>query len=350
MDQILKIKDIEEPAELPSMQVETSDKQIVEIEEPIVRMSAYLVANLDDVPAEPIPLKEVSSRTLNHVLKWCRKHVKDPVDIYECEEESNGYGFQPVGERYRWRRRFVVIPKWDNEFFGALDNGTLFSLVNAAHLLQVKKLLDMSCQVVANLLRNKSAEQIRKDFHVKGDGLDDVDDDDIHLESIDTSRSGRCFPNFYRRQLHFAAMTVQTDSELANFQQAKSLLFKWNLQFDRAEKYLRQFALVDFTDLKMIYSVQAPIASVIPVWFIALACCHYFWAGSTALSYALLSLYANICILFIAFLFTVVQLHEAHMSGLVLFAIQYITIIELYGFVWLGNIMTEMILSGEIPL
>lgn len=190
-------------------------------------------------------------------------------------------------------------------------------------------------------------------------------------------------------------MTVQTDSELANFQQAKSLLFKWNLQFDRAEKYLRQFALVilafsltacalvisnpgfeenygfpalitlgiyfvvflfgfscqvDFTDLKMIYSVQAPIASVIPVWFIALACCHYFWAGSTALSYALLSLYANICILFIAFLFTVVQLHEAHMSGLVLFAIQYITIIELYGFVWLGNIMTEMILSGEIPL
>ncbi len=39
-------------------------------------------------------------------------------------------------------------------------------------------------------------------------------------------------------------MTVQTDSELANFQQAKSLLFKWNLQFDRAEKYLRQFALV----------------------------------------------------------------------------------------------------------
>ncbi len=50
----------------------------------------------------------------------------------------------------------------------------------------------------------------------------------------------------------------------------------------------------------MIYSVQAPIASVIPVWFIALACCHYFWAGSTALSYALLSLYANICILFIA--------------------------------------------------
>ncbi|XP_017492482.1 PREDICTED: S-phase kinase-associated protein 1-like [Rhagoletis zephyria] len=194
MDQILKIKDIEEPAELPSMQVETSDKQIVEIEEPIVRMSAYLVANLEDVPAEPIPLKEVSSRTLNHVLKWCRKHVKDPVDIYECEEESNGYGFQPVGERYRWRRRFVVIPKWDNEFFGALDNGTLFSLVNAAHLLQVKKLLDMSCQVVANLLRNKSAEQIRKDFHVKGDGLDDVDDDDIHLESIDTSRSGRCFP------------------------------------------------------------------------------------------------------------------------------------------------------------
>lgn len=38
------------------------------------------------------------------------------------------------------------------------------------------------------------------------------------------------------------------------------------------------------------------------------------------------------------------------MSGLVLFTIQYITIIELYGFVWLGNIMTEMILSGEIPL
>lgn len=194
MDQIIKIKDMEEPREMPSIQVETSDKQIMEIEEPIVRMSAYLVANMGEVPAEPIPLKEVTSRTMNHVLKWCRKHVNDPVDIYESDEESESYGFQPIGERYRWRRRFVVIPKWDNDFFGAVNHDILFSIVNAAHYLQIKKLLDMSCQVVANMLRNKNPEQIRKDFHVKGDVLDDVDDEEIQLLGIDTSRSGRCFP------------------------------------------------------------------------------------------------------------------------------------------------------------
>lgn len=179
---------------MPSIQVETSDKQILEIEEPIVRMSAYLLANLEELPAEPIPLKEVTSRTMNHVLKWCRKHVNDPVDIYESDEEGEGYGFQPIGERYRWRRRFVVIPKWDHDFFGAVDNDILFSIVNAAHNLQIKKLLDMSCQIVANMLRNKNSEQIRKDFHVKGDVLDDVDDEEIQLLGIDTSRSGRCCP------------------------------------------------------------------------------------------------------------------------------------------------------------
>lgn len=50
------------------------------------------------------------------------------------------------------------------------------------------------------------------------------------------------------------------------------------------------------------------------------------------------------------FLITVVQLNEVHMSGVLRFVVQYFVIMELYGFVWLGNLMKEMIQNGEIPL
>ena len=157
------------------LKVKTTDNQIVEIEEPVACMSATLKATLDEhdnkvEDLDPIPVKDITAATLALVLKWCRHHVNDPVDIYESDEESQGYGFQLIGHRYRWRRRFVVVPKWDQDFLST-DNSTLFNIVNAAHFLQIKKLLDMTCQTVANKLRNKTPEQLRQEFNLKYDRL-----------------------------------------------------------------------------------------------------------------------------------------------------------------------------------
>ena len=50
-----------------------------------------------------------------------------------------------------------------------VDQGTLFELILAANYLDIKGLLDVTCKTVANMIKGKSAEEIRKTFNIKND-------------------------------------------------------------------------------------------------------------------------------------------------------------------------------------
>ena len=60
------------------------------------------------------------------------------------------------------------IPVWDQEFLKA-DQGTLFELILAADYLDIKGLLDVTCKTVANMIKGKTPEEIRKTFNIKND-------------------------------------------------------------------------------------------------------------------------------------------------------------------------------------
>lgn len=53
------------------------------------------------------------------------------------------------------------IKAWDLEFV-KVDQSTLFELILAANYLNIKKLLDLCCMTVANMIKGKSPEEIRK--------------------------------------------------------------------------------------------------------------------------------------------------------------------------------------------
>jgi hypothetical protein len=61
-----------------------------------------------------------------------------------------------------------LVPEWDAHFVD-IDNEFLFELILAANFMDIKELLDLTCGKVAAMVRNKSTEEIRREFHIQND-------------------------------------------------------------------------------------------------------------------------------------------------------------------------------------
>ena len=64
---------------------------------------------------------------------------------------------------------------WDQDFL-KVDQGILFQLIlvgifhsHAANYLDIKGLLDVTCKTVANMIKGKVLEEIRRTFNIKND-------------------------------------------------------------------------------------------------------------------------------------------------------------------------------------
>ncbi|CAO3599326.1 unnamed protein product [Absidia cylindrospora] len=86
----------------------------------------------------------------DNVIEWCDHHSTDPVTTDETE------------------RRTTDIDEWDQKFM-EVDQETLFDIILAANYLDIKPLLDVGCKTVANMIKGKSAEEIRKIFNIVND-------------------------------------------------------------------------------------------------------------------------------------------------------------------------------------
>uniref|UniRef100_A0A8B9W321 S-phase kinase-associated protein 1 n=1 Tax=Bos mutus grunniens TaxID=30521 RepID=A0A8B9W321_BOSMU len=104
----------------------------------------------DEGDDDPVPLPNVNAAILK---KWCTHHKDDPPPPEDDENKE---------------KRTDDIPVWDQEFL-KVDQGTLFELILAANYLDIKGLLDVTCKTVANMIKGKTPEEIRKTFNIKND-------------------------------------------------------------------------------------------------------------------------------------------------------------------------------------
>jgi S-phase kinase-associated protein 1 len=96
-----------------------------------------------------IPLHNVTSKVLTKVVEYCTYHVENPVKSDDKKDDKNTADILP----------------WDQKFC-EVDQATLFELILAANYLDIKPLLDLTCKTVANMIKGKTPEEIRKTYAI----------------------------------------------------------------------------------------------------------------------------------------------------------------------------------------
>ncbi|PIA62081.1 hypothetical protein AQUCO_00200223v1 [Aquilegia coerulea] len=135
------VGEIEEPVK--ELKLCTSDNFVFLVPETIMLQSETIKYMIEDGCTEDeIPLPNVTGSILKKVIEYCDKHV--------CAEKEE-------------------LKKWDAEFIDAANQATLYNLILAANYLSIKGLLDLGTQKVADMIKGKMPEEIRRTFNIKND-------------------------------------------------------------------------------------------------------------------------------------------------------------------------------------
>ncbi|PIA39089.1 hypothetical protein AQUCO_02700339v1 [Aquilegia coerulea] len=122
-------------AEKKNITLKSSDGEAFDVEEAIILESQTIKHMIEDECADDgIPLPNVTSNILAKVIEYCKKHVE---------------GGQSSTEE---------LKSWDADFV-EVDQATLFDLILAANYLNIKSLLDLTCQT----------RKFAKTFNIKND-------------------------------------------------------------------------------------------------------------------------------------------------------------------------------------
>jgi S-phase kinase-associated protein 1 len=144
---------------MPQIRLQSNDREIFTVDLEIAKMSKTIKTMLDDLGLdddneEIVPLPNVCSDILKKIITWSTHHKDDKV----VDDDDDEYK----------ERRTDDIPNWDVEFL-RVDQSTLFEIILAANYLDIKGLLEIGCKTVANMMKGKTAEEIRKIFNIKND-------------------------------------------------------------------------------------------------------------------------------------------------------------------------------------
>ncbi|TGZ84060.1 E3 ubiquitin ligase SCF complex, Skp subunit [Ascodesmis nigricans] len=136
--------------------LQSNDNASIEIDRDVAERSLLIKNMLEDLGDidEPIPIANVNEAVLRKVVEWCEHHRADPPASENDDTDA--------------RKRSTDIDEWDQKFM-QVDQEMLFEIILAANYLDIKPLLDVGCKTVANMIKGKSPEEIRKTFNIQND-------------------------------------------------------------------------------------------------------------------------------------------------------------------------------------
>ncbi|CAE6064923.1 unnamed protein product [Arabidopsis arenosa] len=138
----------------------SSDDESFEVDEAVARKLQIIAHMIDDDCADKaIPLQNVTGKILAVVIEYCKKHVNDVDDSDDVEAISENVDEEAKKE----------LVTWDAEFMKNIDMETMFQLLLAANYLNVKSLLDLTSQTVADYIKDMTPQEVRELFNIEND-------------------------------------------------------------------------------------------------------------------------------------------------------------------------------------
>lgn len=177
--------------QMPFIKLQSSDGEVFEVDVEIAKCSVTIKTMLEDLGMdededEIVPLPNVNSAILRKVIQWATFHKDDPPPPEDDENKE-----KRTDDISSWDADFLKVNTCVNNcrhmqnlrngvssrtvklnveiFVSQVDQGTLFELILAANYLDIKGLLDVTCKTVANMIKGKTPEEIRKTFNIKND-------------------------------------------------------------------------------------------------------------------------------------------------------------------------------------
>ncbi|RDL34978.1 Uncharacterized protein BP5553_06909 [Venustampulla echinocandica] len=136
----------------------SNDNVHIQVERTVAERSMLIKNMLEDLGdcamSSAIPIPNVNEPVLKKVIEWCEHHKNDPQTTADDDSDS--------------RKKTTDIEEWDQKFM-QVDQELLFEIILASNYLDIKPLLDVGCKTVANMIKGKSPEEIRKTFNITND-------------------------------------------------------------------------------------------------------------------------------------------------------------------------------------
>lgn len=135
--------------------LQSNNEQTFKVKRDVISKSVTIENMLEDIEDSEtaVPLPNVTGAILKLVLQYLEHEHAHPTVVPEDKKDE---------------KRTDDISEWDQKFL-EVDQVTLFNLILAANYLDIKSLLNVTCKTVANMIKGKTPEEIRKTFNIVGD-------------------------------------------------------------------------------------------------------------------------------------------------------------------------------------
>ncbi|CAL5062262.1 unnamed protein product [Urochloa decumbens] len=153
----------------------SSDNERFEVAEAAATLSQTIRHMIEDGCTDGgVPLPNVTGKVLAMVIEYCNKHAPAATASAEAAAGEGSSSSSAAAGAAEGSSSSATVPSTEelksfDDAFVDVEFPALFDLILAANYLDIKGLLDIASQKVADSIKDKTPEQIREIFNIKND-------------------------------------------------------------------------------------------------------------------------------------------------------------------------------------